>query len=73
MKQDFKHILKTQGPKGLYKGAFSTLLRESPGSGLLFMFKDRFERLFRVEQEQVHSRMIAKKIMAAGLAGVFAW
>lgn len=73
MKEDFKSILKTQGPKGLYKGAMSTLLRESPGSGLLFMFKDRFERLLKVDEETNHSRMIAKKIMAAGFGGIFAW
>lgn len=73
MRADFKQIMKNQGPKGLYKGALSTFLRESPGSGLLFMSKDRLERMFKVEEEQVHSRMIAKKIMAGGIAGIFAW
>ncbi|CAI2369231.1 unnamed protein product [Moneuplotes crassus] len=73
MAKDFKHIMRTEGPKGLYKGTASTFLRESPGSGLLFMLKDKFDRVFKVDQEQNHSKLIAKKIMTGGMAGILAW
>jgi hypothetical protein len=43
MKADFKYILKHEGPRGLYKGALATAIREVPGSGILFMVKDRIE------------------------------
>jgi len=73
MGQDFKNILKKQGPKGLYKGSLATFLREVPGSGVLFMVKDRMERKLNVEQETVYSMFLAKKILSGGIAGLCAW
>jgi len=73
MKQDFTNILKTQGPRGLYKGALATSMREVPGSGILFMVKDRMERKLRVDQEANYSLFLAKKILAGGVAGLCAW
>jgi len=73
IRKDFLKTMKTQGPRGIYKGALPTFLREVPGSGLLFMSKDKLERIFRVDQEQSHSRLILKKILAGGMAGLIAW
>lgn len=73
MRQDFSNVLKTQGPRGLYKGALATFLREVPGSGILFMVKDRMERKLRVDQEANYSLFLAKKILAGGVAGLCAW
>lgn len=73
MKKDFKQILKTEGPKGIYRGALATLFREVPGSGILFMVKDKIERKLKVEQETVYSMFLAKKVLAGGCAGLSAW
>lgn len=73
MSQDFKNVLKTEGPRGLYKGALATVFREVPGSGILFMVKSHLETKMKVEQEAVYSMFLAKKILAGGLAGLCAW
>lgn len=73
MKQDVKDVFKKEGPRGFYRGALATAMREVPGSGMLFMFKDKFERKLNVENEQVYSMFLAKKILAGGFAGLCAW
>lgn len=73
MKADFKYILKHQGPKGLYKGALATVIREVPGSGVLFMVKDRMECKLDVANEENYSMFLSKKILAGGIAGLCAW
>jgi len=73
MRQDVSNILKTEGPRGIYKGALATFFREVPGSGILFMVKDRMERKLNIENEAVYSMFLAKKILAGGVAGLCAW
>mmetsp|Transcript_24583 Transcript_24583/g.38146 ORF Transcript_24583/g.38146 Transcript_24583/m.38146 type:complete len:110 (+) Transcript_24583:208-537(+) len=34
--KEFKHIMKTQGIKGLYRGFWATFLRDLPGYGVYF-------------------------------------
>jgi len=70
MLKDLRNVLKKQGPKGLYRGALATFFREVPGSGVLFMTKDRIERRLNVEQESVYSMFLAKKVLAGGIAGL---
>jgi hypothetical protein len=73
MRQDFSKVLKTEGPRGLYKGVLATCLREIPGSGVLFMVKDRMERYMKVESEANYSMFLGKKVLAGGIAGLSAW
>jgi len=65
--------LKTEGPKGIYRGALATLIREVPGSGILFMVKHKIEEKLKVDQEAVYTAFLAKKILAGGIAGLCAW
>eukprot|EP00345_Euplotes_harpa_P006954 CAMPEP_0168331500 /NCGR_PEP_ID=MMETSP0213-20121227/8372_1 /TAXON_ID=151035 /ORGANISM="Euplotes harpa, Strain FSP1.4" /LENGTH=141 /DNA_ID=CAMNT_0008335291 /DNA_START=632 /DNA_END=1057 /DNA_ORIENTATION=- len=73
MRKDFSNILEKEGPKGLYKGALATFLREVPGSGVLFMVKDRVEKRLNTEEEANYSLFLSKKILAGGIAGLCAW
>lgn len=73
MRQDIRETIKAQGPKGLYKGALATFLREVPGSGILFMTKAKIESKLNVENEANYSMFLAKKILAGGVAGLCAW
>lgn len=73
MKQDFQNVLKAEGPRGIYKGALPTLFREVPGSGILFMVKDKIERKLKVQEETNYSIFLGKKILAGGFAGLSAW
>jgi hypothetical protein len=70
---DFKAIIKRQGISGLYRGTAATYLREVPGSGVLFMVKDKLEKKMRVQQETRYPLFIGKKILAGGWAGLSAW
>jgi solute carrier family 25 carnitine/acylcarnitine transporter 20/29 len=73
-KQDFRNVIKTQGPQGLYRGSLATLYREVPGSGILFMSKDLIERKIGANNEnQSYSSRMAKKVLAGGGAGLCAW
>ena len=73
MLSDLKRVLKEEGPKGFYRGALSTAIREVPGSGMLFMIKNKIERGLKVDQEEVYSMFLGQKILAGGIAGICAW
>jgi hypothetical protein len=66
MLEDMKKILNKEGPKGFYRGALASALREVPGSGILFMVKNKIDRMLKVDQEEVYSLFLAKKILAGG-------
>lgn len=73
-REDFKNVMKKQGPQGLYRGTLATFIREVPGSGVLFMTKDYFERKLNANStEQSYSLRMTKKILAGGAAGLCAW
>jgi len=42
--QGFKHILKTEGPGGAYKGAFATALKQGSNQGLRFMWFNEYKK-----------------------------
>ena len=73
MIEDMKKILNKEGPKGFYRGALASALREVPGSGILFMVKNKIDRMLKVDQEEVYSLFLAKKVLAGGWAGMAAW
>lgn len=74
IKRDFRNVLRTEGPFGLFKGALPTFCREVPGWGMLFMTKDMIERQLNANSEdQKYSIRLAKKVVAGGVAGVCAW
>eukprot|EP00835_Amoeboradix_gromovi_P006064 NODE_652_length_5520_cov_0.241284.p1 type:complete len:272 gc:universal NODE_652_length_5520_cov_0.241284:5290-4475(-) len=60
----FKQILKEKGIKGLYRGAFATVLRDTPSYGIYFAV---YEGLCSDNPTN------AEMLINGGLAGIFGW
>lgn len=63
-------VLRTQGIRGLTRGAPATIIRETPGCGLYFTFyevpKAWLERRWGLTEQ-------ASSILAGGLSGALSW
>lgn len=50
--QGLKHILSTQGPGGVYQGAFATALKQGSNQGLRFMWFNEYKRIVTNDGEK---------------------
>lgn len=69
--QAFWHIWSNEGIRGLYRGIFSTILRDAPFSGAYLMFYGRIKEIVKqnLEREELNSPLIS---FCGILSGIFA-
>ena len=79
-RQCFKHILKTEGISGIYKGGAVTVIREAPGFGVYFSVYRLFTASFteNVYDEKTQTTKLKETpqwaiLVGGGLAGCASW
>ncbi|OZJ02992.1 hypothetical protein BZG36_03134 [Bifiguratus adelaidae] len=68
-----RHVLRTEGLRGFYRGSWVTLLRDAPSYGIYFMVYEAFKDFLKADGTSSYLIDSAKLLTAGGMAGVIGW